>query len=88
MISYTDFDFAIARWKARVGGAPQPATEPPSGAVQAEVPVATAPESPAGAEPDAATLAEEAPSMDSGLVVSESLPELPENPPPDSEEPK
>jgi len=82
MISYTDFDFAIARWKARVGGAPQPAHEPPSGAVQAEVPVPTAPESLAGT--DSGTVAEEAPVTNSGLVMSESLLETPS---PESEDP-
>jgi hypothetical protein len=82
MISYTDFDFAIARWKARVGGAPQPAHEPPSGAVQSEVPVATAPEAPS--EPESGAVAAEAPVTNSGLVMSESLLETPT---PESQDP-
>ncbi|HEY5284897.1 MAG TPA: hypothetical protein VIM14_19040 [Polyangia bacterium] len=46
MISYPDFEFAIARWKSRAAGVPQPATPMASGTVAAEVPVATAPEAP------------------------------------------
>jgi hypothetical protein len=49
MISYSDFEFAIARWKSRAAGVPQPAAPVPSGTVAAEVPVATAPEDPAEA---------------------------------------
>ncbi len=60
MISYNDLDFAMARWKARAGGAPQPA-QPVSGAVEAEVPVANAP------EPGA--VADENPMTASGLIV-------------------
>jgi hypothetical protein len=44
MISYAELEFAIARWKARKNGVPQPAEAAVSGAVEAEVPVATAPE--------------------------------------------
>jgi len=58
MISYADFDFAIARWKARAAGVPQPAAALASGAVRAEVPVSTAPEDPA-----------ETVSQESGIVV-------------------
>ena len=47
MISYADFEFAIARWKARQSGVPQPAPPEASGTVAAEVPVPTAPEGPA-----------------------------------------
>ncbi|HEX7500532.1 MAG TPA: hypothetical protein VF524_09550 [Polyangia bacterium] len=47
MISYSDFEFAIARWKSRAAGASQPAAPVASGTVAAEVPVATAPEDPA-----------------------------------------
>jgi hypothetical protein len=47
MISYADFEFAIARWKSRAAGVPQPAPQIASGAVAAEVPVSTAPEDPA-----------------------------------------
>jgi hypothetical protein len=76
MISYTDFDFAIARWKARAGGAGSAAAEPASGMVQAEVPVATAPELPSDSESESgAVAAEETPITDSGLVLSESLPD-------------
>jgi hypothetical protein len=75
MISYADFDFAITRWKARVGGAPQPAQPAVSGAVQAEVPVATAPESPADRESGAVTA--EAEGVISGTVMSETLLQTP-----------
>jgi hypothetical protein len=44
MISYSDFEFAIARWKSRAAGIPQPAPQVASGTVAAEVPVSTAPE--------------------------------------------
>jgi hypothetical protein len=75
MISYNDLDFAIARWKARVGGAPQPAPAPASGMVEAEVPVATAPE---GGGLESGAVAEEAkPTFSSGLVMSDGLPEAP-----------
>ncbi len=46
MISYADLEFAIARWKSRAAGVPQPATPAPSGMVADQVPVATAPEQP------------------------------------------
>ena len=44
MISYSDFEFAIARWKSRAAGVPQPAAQLASGTVAAEVPVSTSPE--------------------------------------------
>ena len=44
MIPYADLEFAIDRWKARAAGVPQPAPAVASGTVEAEVPVATAPE--------------------------------------------
>ena len=44
MISYSDLEFAIARWKSRAAGVPQPAAPVPSGVVGAEMPVPTAPE--------------------------------------------
>jgi hypothetical protein len=47
MISYAELEQAIARWKARQSGVPQPAPPEASGTVQAEVPVPTAPDSPA-----------------------------------------
>jgi hypothetical protein len=53
MIPYADFEDAIARWKARQSGVPQPAAPVASGTVEAEVPVQTAPEGPA--EGDAAS---------------------------------
>ena len=70
MISYTDLDFAIARWKARVGGAPQPVHQD-SGMVRSEVPVSTAPESPDGQE--SGMVEQEAPATTSGLVMSDAL---------------
>ena len=50
MISYADFDFAIARWKSRAAGVPQPAASIASGTVRAEVPVSTAPDDPTETE--------------------------------------
>ena len=47
MISYAELEQAIARWKARQSGVPQPAPPEASGTVAAEVPVPTAPEGPA-----------------------------------------
>ena len=44
MIAYPDFEFAITRWKARAAGIPQPAPPATSGAVEAPMPVSTAPE--------------------------------------------
>jgi hypothetical protein len=44
MISYSELEFAIARWKARKSGVPEQAEVAVSGAVEAEVPVPTAPE--------------------------------------------
>jgi len=44
MIAYSDLEFAISRWKARAAGVPQTAEPAQSGMVEAEVPVATAPE--------------------------------------------
>ncbi len=44
MIAYSDLEFAISRWKARAAGAPQAVEQAESGMVEAEVPVATAPE--------------------------------------------
>ena len=71
MISYNDLDFAIARWQARVGGAPQPTQPPASGMVEAEVPVSTAPEV---GEPESGAVAEEAQAtISSGLVMAEGL---------------
>jgi len=58
MISYAELEFAIARWKARVSGVPQPMEPAASGTVEAEVPVPTAPEEPT--DEAAGTVAEEA----------------------------
>ena len=44
MISYAELERAIARWKARMSGAPQQVEPAASGTVQTEVPVSTAPE--------------------------------------------
>ena len=71
MISYNDLDFAITRWQARVGGAPQPTQPPASGMVEAEVPVSTAPEA---GEPESGAVAEEVQAtISSGLVMAEGL---------------
>jgi hypothetical protein len=69
MIPYADFEFAISRWKARAGGAPQPVPPADSGTVQAEVPVPTAPEAPA--EPESGAVAGEAEDFISGTVENE-----------------
>jgi hypothetical protein len=75
MISYADFDFAITRWKARAGGAPQPAQHAASGMVQSEVPVSTAPEAPG--EQESGAVADEAQGVISGVMVSDGLLETP-----------
>ncbi len=80
MISYNDLDFAIARWKARAGGVPLAAPAPTSGMVEAEVPVATAPEAGAVAEEAQATIS-------SGLVMAESLTPSPQAVEPTGEDP-
>jgi hypothetical protein len=68
MISYADFEFAIARWKARQTGVPQPVPPAASGTVEAEVPVPTAPEGPADAE--AVPVAGEGEYFSSGTIES------------------
>jgi|GEM_PF-2628739 len=70
MISYTDLDFAIARWKARVGGVSAPAEQVMSGTVESEVPVSTAPESPH--EQESGTVTDEAQSAFPSTETSES----------------
>jgi hypothetical protein len=77
MISYNDFDFAIARWKARAGGAPQPAQPAVSGTVESEVPVATSPESPH--EQESGTVTDEAQGTISGTVMSDAVLETPDS---------
>jgi hypothetical protein len=70
MISYADFEFAIARWKSRAAGVPQPAPSVASGTVAAEVPVATAPEDPAeSADEESGIVAGRAPTPASGNVI-------------------
>jgi len=75
MISYADFEFAVARWKSRAAGIPQPAPSAASGAVAAEVPVATAPEDPAeSVSGEATVLTDGVPTPVSGNVLfSDSL---------------
>jgi hypothetical protein len=75
MISYADFEFAIARWKARAAGIPQPAAPAISGAVAAPMLVSTAPEDPEEAgdpsqQQASAYVAEEAINNPSGLVIA------------------
>jgi len=67
MISYADFEFAIARWKSRAAGVLQPAASIASGTVRAEVPVSTAPE-------DASATASQESGQESGIVVAHSAP--------------
>jgi hypothetical protein len=70
MISYADFEFAIARWKSRAAGVPQPAPSVASGTVAAEVPVATAPEDPAdSASGEETVLTDGVPAPVSGNVI-------------------
>jgi hypothetical protein len=76
MISYADFEFAIERWKSRAAGVPQPVTPVASGTVAAEVPVATAPESPA--DPQSGYVSSESGNNASGsILASDSLIETP-----------
>jgi hypothetical protein len=70
MISYADFEFAIARWKARTLGVPAPVSSTVSGMVESAVPVATSPES--------AESSRRSPAAASGsIIVSDSLIEPP-----------
>ena len=79
MISYADFEFAIARWKSRAAGIPQPAPAIASGTVRAEVPVSTAPEDPAETESlESGIVAHRAPTPVSGnVLLSDALLETP-----------
>jgi hypothetical protein len=84
MISYPDFEFAIARWKSRAAGVPQLAPAAASGTVAAEVPVATAPEDPAESVSGEATVITGSASIPaSGSVVISD--ELYGNSPPESD---
>jgi hypothetical protein len=79
MISYADFEFAIARWKSRAAGVPQPAPPVASGAVRAEVPVSTAPEDPSESVSQESGVVEgraETP-VSGNIVLSEALLEAP-----------
>jgi len=75
MISYPDFEFAIARWKSRAAGIPQPAATVPSGAVASEVPVTTAPEAPE----DGYVSSESSNHASGSIVMSDSLIETPKS---------
>jgi hypothetical protein len=79
MISYSDLEFAIQRWKARAAGVPQPAEPAPSGAVEAPMPVPTAPE-PAASEGEG-YVADEASANPSGLVIVDGLADPPADDP-------
>ncbi len=71
MISYADFEFAIARWKARMLGAPAPVGATVSGMVESAVPVAT--------NPDEVESSRRSPTAASGsIIVSDSLIEPPQ----------
>jgi hypothetical protein len=79
MISYADFEFAIARWKSRAAGVPQPAAPIASGTVAAEVPVATAPEDPAetGSEESGVVAGRAATPVSGNILLSDALLETP-----------
>jgi hypothetical protein len=79
MISYADFEFAIARWKSRAAGVPQPAPQIASGTVAAEVPVSTAPEDPADAASEASGIVTHraATPVSGNVLLSEALLETP-----------
>ena len=71
MISYADFEFAIARWKARTLGVPAPVGSTVSGMVESAVPVATSPDDVEGSR--------RLPVSRSGsIIVSDSLIEPPQ----------
>ena len=70
MIAYADFEFAIARWKARTLGVPAPLGPTVSGMVESAVPVAT--------NPDDVESSRRSPAAASGsIIVSDSLIEPP-----------
>ncbi len=87
MISYSDFEFAIARWKSRAAGASQPVAAFASGTVAAEVPVATAPEDPAQtASQESGVVANRAATPVSGnILLSDALLDAPPTPESDPE---
>lgn len=71
MITYADFEFAIARWRARASGVPMPTSV--SGAVETEVPVPTAPH-------EASAAVSDRPRHASGsIIVSDSLIDPPQD---------
>jgi hypothetical protein len=84
MISYPDFELAIARWKARAAGVPMPSAEGGagargdggSGAVAVEVPVSSAPEEQnyaSSSEHDGFVSSERQNQASGSIVVSDSL---------------
>jgi hypothetical protein len=73
MISYADFEFAIARWKARMLGMPAPVGATVSGMVESAVPVATSPDN---GEPSGISSRPHA-TVSGSIVVSDSLMEPP-----------
>jgi len=81
MISYSDFEFAIARWKSRAAGVPQPAAPLASGTVAAEVPVSTSPEDPAETASDESGVVEQAADIppSGNVLLSDALVD-PQNP--------
>jgi hypothetical protein len=80
MISYSDLEFAIERWKARAAGVPQPAAPAPSGAVEVPMPVPTAPEDPSEGQ-DSAYVAAEVGENPSGLVIADGMVDPPADEP-------
>jgi hypothetical protein len=79
MIPYADFEFAIARWKSRAAGVPQPAAPLASGAVAAEVPVSTAPEDPSESAADEFGIVEGRAAMpgSGNILIGDALPKTP-----------
>jgi hypothetical protein len=71
MISYADFEFAIARWKARMAGVPAPVGATVSGMVESAVPVATSPDEPESSRRPRAAAS-------GSIIVSDSLVEPPQ----------
>ncbi len=80
MISYADFELAIARWKARASGVPMLAEPVASGAVASEIPNATDPGGESGyvVEQESDFVSSETRNPASGsIIVSDSLYETP-----------
>ena len=85
MISYSDFEFAIARWKSRAAGASQLAAPIASGTVAAEVPVSTAPEDETASQESGVVSDRAATPVSGNMLLGEALLDPPPTPESDLE---